>query len=387
MDFDFPRYYVYILIAIVVIFLFVVTLLLRRNKNTRTRPPDPYVEALKKLIGHDLGAAYSLLQQAVKRGNAPTDAYIKLGELLRENGEVVKALQIHQSLTVKTNLTRDEKAELFKNIALDYSQLGKPARAAGILESAIKTSHFKQAEMISLLAGQYHKLGQTDKAFDTLRELKRLDQINDRELALYLASAGENSLAAEDVKTARKYLQKALKLDPDCPTALFVLGDLEAKNGRGEEAIGLWKKTALASEDLAGPALEHLQKILFNEGKFGELEQINLDILARRAGDEAASLALAQFYQKQGREDDALQLLEEFTAGNQDSMGATVLLTSLYSKRGDHETLESFLNQAINRDITDRGFVCSSCNHKNMVMRWHCPECNSFDSFNSDHAD
>ena len=166
-----------------------------------------------------------------------------------------------------------------------------------------------------------------------------------------------------------------------------MLGDLEVKNGRGEEAIKLWKQTALASQDLAGPALDHLQKILFTEGKFGELEQINLDILARRSGDEAATLALALFYQKQGREDDALHLLEEFTAGNRNSMGAIVLLTFLYSKRGDNETLELFLNQAINRDETVRHFVCGSCNHKDAVMRWHCPECNSFDSFSSAHVE
>jgi lipopolysaccharide biosynthesis regulator YciM len=125
---------------------------------------------------------------------------------------------------------------------------------------------------------------------------------------------------------------------------------------------------------------------LFNEGRFSELEQINLDILARRPGDETASLALAQFYQKQGRQDDALQLLEDFCDGPRSSLGISVLLTSIYAQRGDSDRVESFLNKMISRGGAVLEYKCAQCNHREPLMRWHCPECNTFDSYNSAHA-
>jgi lipopolysaccharide biosynthesis regulator YciM len=387
MDSYLANNYIYILAVAILIFLLILVLAARHRQAARPPRQDPYVEALKKMLDQDSKTAFTLLQQAVKRGNAPTDAYIRLGELLRENGQPIKALQIHQSLTVKSNLGRAEKMELSKNIAQDYARLGKADRAAEVLESALRSSHLKQANILLLLSGLYQKLGQIDKAYETLRELKHLEQVDDRKIALFLATAGEKNLAGGDFRTARKYLQKAIKHDPACPTALFVLGDLEEKSDRGDEAIGSWKQAALASEELTGPVLERLQRILFAEGKFGELEQIILDIMNRRNGDEAATMALALFYQKQGRDDDALQLLEEFDALDRQSLGAAVLLTFLYARHSDNDILKSFISRAVNRGTAVRNYVCRSCDHRESVMRWHCPECNAFDSFTSTHAD
>jgi len=92
---------------------------LRRQRNRGTRIISPYVEGLTHLISGDTGAAYDRLQSAVRSGNAPADAYIRLGRLLRERGDAGKALQIHKGLTVKADLTRSEKLDLFVKIAED----------------------------------------------------------------------------------------------------------------------------------------------------------------------------------------------------------------------------------------------------------------------------
>ncbi len=382
---DLSPYYIYILIAAAAVFT-VSLIYFIRKRRTVSPSDDPYIDALKKLIDRDKKAAFMLLQQAVKRGNAPTDAYIKLGELLRESGEAGKALQIHQSLTVKTNLSKEEKAELYRNLAEDYASLGRSDRAVKVLESAVRNSGIRDPQTYSQLAKQHHLLGEYDKAFDCLKDLKRIGSINNRELALYLTSSAEHLVESEDPKEARKLLQRALKLDPNCPPALLTLGNLEETVGRGDEAIQLWKQVAAVSPELAGTALQNLEKTLFQKGRFGEIEQIYLDVLSARNGDEAAILSLSLFYQKQGREEDALRLLEEFHADCPDSLGASIMLTSLYSKLGDGETFETFLGDSINHFTRSKDYICSSCGHETNLMRWHCPKCNAFDSFSSNDA-
>jgi lipopolysaccharide biosynthesis regulator YciM len=383
---DLTNYYLYIILAIVVIVLAVIIALIFRKTRKSSSPLDPYIEALKKIIEGDRNAAFNLLERSVKIGNAPTYAYIKLGELLRERGDAGKALQIHQSLTVRENLAKSDRMELYLNIAEDYSQLGKPEQAVANLESAMKRYSIKEPQIFVSLAKHHNILGQRSKAFDRLKDLKRSGWIDDRELALFLASAAENAGENGDMREAKKLLQRALKLDPSCPAALLKLGDFEEKDGRFDEAIRLWKQAAVVSHELSSTALHHLEKTLFQRGKFGEIEQIYRDVLAERNDDESAVLSLASFYRKQGREEEALTLLEDYLASHSESLGGSLLLSSLYANLRDNETLETFLDESINRLTFQQRYVCSCCGFPAELMRWHCPKCNAFDTFSSNHA-
>ncbi len=374
--------WIYYIIPVVLLIAFVAIALTVQRKRKYEIPYDPYTEALKKLVDGDRETAFTQLQHAVKRGSAPTDAYIKLGELLREQGQAIKALQIHQSLTVKTNLSKRENTDLYVNIAEDYAQLGKPDRSAKVLDAAIRNFHLREPQIYASLAGHYHLLGEHEKAFDSLKELKRFGSIGDRELALYLTSAAEHPIEAGNMREAKKLLYRALKLDGDCAPALLMLGNIE-ENDSPDEAIRLWKHVAAVSPELAGAALQNLEKILFQRGRFGEIERIYQDVLASRDGDEVATIALASFYKKQGREEDALSLLEEFHISHPKSAGSSILLTSLYAKLRNGEMLETFLEDSVKRFTQEERFVCKSCRFETRIMRWHCPKCNAFDSYSA----
>ena len=156
---------------------------------------------------------------AIKSGKAPVDAYIKLGELLREDGSPTKALQIHKSLTVKTDLGKKEKMELFINIARDYSKLGNSEQAVKVLNTATKISGVKDQRLLPMLAREYHVLGKTDESYKCLREMKREGAVGDRELSLYLCTAGEQKEDDDKLKDALKLYKNALKQDPKNPVA------------------------------------------------------------------------------------------------------------------------------------------------------------------------
>ena len=80
------------------------------------------------------------------------------------------------------------------------------------------------------------------------------------------------------------------------------------------------------------------------------MEEIYRQVVAARTDDEGATLSLASFLRKQGRDEEATQLLEEFYDRHPMSVGAMVLLVSLYFNSGSDQ-LERFLQTTEERFV------------------------------------
>ncbi len=316
-----------------------------RQRKPEARRATPYVEGLKALIDGRRDDAQRNLEQAVRSGAAPPDGYIRLGELMRVRGEANKALQIHKNLTVHTELTSAEHVDLSINIAEDYAALGQPKQAIETLQQAIKKRGVRAPAAFFVLARELDRTGDIDGAYDQLRDLKKLGATGDHQIASYLAAAARRKLGEDKTSEAKKLLQRALKHDENSADALLVLGNFEDAQGHSEAAATHWRQAAKLSPDVSRIALSHLERVLFQSGRFGDVGEVYRDILEARPDDEYATLSLASFYRKQGREDDALQLLEEFRSGKPDSVGATMLLTSIYANREDRSAVEKFAEE------------------------------------------
>ncbi len=358
--------------------------IVRRDQQTRsltTRVTDPYIEGLKLLVDGKKPAAFARLQEAIVAGGAPADAYVRIGRMLRENGDAAKALQVHKSLTVKADLTREEKVAVYANVAEDYAALGHPERALQTVEVATRRTGLRDVELTAIAARACHALGRTEEAYEHLKELKKGGGTTDREIALYLVTVAESDTEKGRTRDAKKTLTRALRHDPECAPALVAMGRLEEQADDVIDAIRLWRQAARLSPDLAPVALRSLERALYQRGTFNEIESVYRDVLESRPNDEHAALALASFYRKQGRMDDAMQLLEDYRGTNPATVAGTVLLSSIYAARGDSDELETFLDRSDRMLAREAHYRCAMCGFEAAEMRWHCPRCNRFDTF------
>ena len=370
--------------VVVTLFVLGARWIVRRDKQTRplaARLTDPYIEGLKLLIDGKKPQAFGRLQEAIMGGAAPTDAYVRIGRMLREAGDATKALQVHKSLTVRADLTSDEKVAVYANVAEDYTALGHPERALDTVEVAMRRTGLRDASLIAIAARACHTLGRTEQAYEYYKELKKSGGISDREIALYLVTVAETEGQKGRTRDARKTLARALRHDAECAPALVAMGRLEEQAEDIVDAIRLWRQAARISPDLAPVALRNLEKALYQRGTFNEIEAVYRDVLETRPNDEHAALGLASFYRKQGRMDEAMQLLEEYRGSNPTTVAGTVLLSSIYAARGDSDELETFLDRRDRMLPRDDHYRCSSCGFDATEMRWHCPRCNCFDTF------
>ena len=112
-----------IVIALIVYFYYFFS---RKKKIPRTN--SLYTDALNAMVNGDLSNAISLLKQVVKQDSNHVRAYLQLGNILRnENPE--QALKIHQSLTVRPNLSKDIQIDIHTALAEDYRFLSNYKKA------------------------------------------------------------------------------------------------------------------------------------------------------------------------------------------------------------------------------------------------------------------
>ena len=336
---------IYLVVSLVIVLGAVVSVVWRRRqRRSGVSRTNPYVEGLTHLIAGESASAFESLQTSVRSGSAPTDAYIRLGRMLRERGDANKALQVHKGLTVKSDLTRAEKIDLFVNIAEDYAALGRHDQAVSVLDNAASRLGLRASPVHRVLARESHRMGGYEQAYGYLRELKKAGEIGESDLATYLAQAGASMLESGKEREAKRLLQRSLKHDAECAPAHMALGDLAEQAGDDSEAIARWRSAARLSTTFASKALAQLGRVTFRRGTFSEMEQIYREVLAARTDDEGATLSLAAFLRKQGRDEEATRLLEEFHDQHPQSLGAVVLLMSLYAG-GDTERMDQFLQK------------------------------------------
>lgn len=286
--------------------LFVISRGTRRPKTNT----DPYTTALNQLIHDDWDGALRNLRLAIQSGHTSPDAYIKLGSLLRRRGDATAAFQIHQSLTVRQDLSADERAAVMRCLVDDYRALGQRADALRTLQ---EISELERDTAIHREIAE-EALHSTDfaTAEKAIREAQRQDTALDgAEVGEFLARIAARCLQRERPSEAKNYLQQALKEDGSCERALLLMGDLSYKEGDHESALYYWQKLVFAAAAEGGQLHERLEKVYFDLGKFGDIERVYAQILEKRPRDLQTMLASARIGIKKGEVEEAERLLRQ----------------------------------------------------------------------------
>ena len=149
-------------------------------------------------------------------------------------------------------------------------------------------------------------------------------------------------LQNKDEKKAKKYLEKALRLDPDNSDACMLKGMLAARDKQIDEAITLLNKALeLDAKDKASIYATLAQIYLPSQenpkGDKTEYEKY-LHLYKEAFPTNASAIkALADIYSKAGRNEESLKLKEEYLNLVDTDVGAREAMLEIYKQRGDDE--------------------------------------------------
>ena len=103
-----------VLIIILIIILFIALYPIVRDAVRRRQTVMPaYTEGLTLLLEGEKDAAIEKFKQAVIADTNNIDAYLRLGGLYLEKGEIERAIQIHESLTLRRTLDKSQEKKIY----------------------------------------------------------------------------------------------------------------------------------------------------------------------------------------------------------------------------------------------------------------------------------
>ncbi len=375
------RIIVIAVLACVVVLLSVIVLLQRKKRGRARR--SRYIEALYALIGGRKDDAYTLLASAVRNGENDIDAYIQLGDLMRERGQAEKALQLHRGLTVRPGLSFDDEKAVQLSIAEDLAVLGKIERAVATLETVRKKR--KDADVLAALHRLYHIQRDFESAYGALRELSRIDDsVTPSMRASYLTSVACALIESGDRDRAGKYLDKARKEDRACTEAIYLISGLAMDGGDLDRAARRWEELLSIDMGYFPEVAAKLEKALFESGRFDELEGILSRLLTKYPSDSLLLASLAGFYAKKGEILRGIDLLESERGRIAGDNNLAVALASLYIKNGRTDEALSVLEENGRIPPVPGSWKCGSCGETYDTSLGFCRTCCSFDSIRKD---
>ena len=279
---------------------------------------DRYTEALNMLVRGDSQNAIRLLRDVVKQDTNHLDAYLQLGDILRDEGNSQNAIKIHQSLTVRPGLDDKLQIQIHQSLAKDYLSLNEISLAKKEAEMIlnIDKKEFWATEFLLDLAEKSHDWAQAAHL------IKTLDSNNSdiTRLARFKVYEGMGKFENDDRKGAEQCFNKAIEIAPNFGLPHLYLGNLFSENRNLVKALEHWEQYALLDLKNGSSIYSKIESALFDLGRFSEVEKFYQRALKNNPRNLDALAKIANVLEEKGERQKALDLVEDALTQHEDSI-------------------------------------------------------------------
>jgi len=369
--------------AILLLVIVIVGYLFRsRTREKRKVTSDEYTESLRLILLGEKKQALEKLRLAAIKNTNNIDAYIRIGDILRENGKVENAIKVHRQLVVRKGLSNQERVQVYKCLIKDFEVAKRYEEGLKHIEKILQIDK-KNDWALKKRLKFYELLGQWQKAFESQKQILKLNrEKNNKLLALYKTQKGLALVKEGNEKDGRIAYREALKLDETCVPAYLYLGDSYVSENRRADALTQLTTLTQKIPERAHLAFDRLRQLLFDMGNFSQLETIYQTIQTKNPDNSEVYLALAKLYEKKGDFREALELSLQSLEKQPDSIEARARIVKYYYRLGQKDkAIEHALSWFEQLDTEKNRFICGQCGYKSSEPLWYCPNCKNWDTF------
>lgn len=362
--------------------LFTAALLFFLKKRDRQSAPTLYMDALNDIIEEKYEQALEKLKRVVRTDTDNIMAYIYLGDMFRKLNLPVKASKIHRNLLVRDHLPSGLLTMILHRLILDYRRAVLPAQATEVAERLIQLNRH-DLEAKRLLLSLYEEKEDWDKAFFHRQSLNRWIKKKDQDiLALYRMQSGLVQVSEGREREGRIRFREAIKLDRHCISAYLNWIDSYCREGRYDDALRILKDFMQNNPDWAHLGFDRLKMVLYNLGRYGDIEPLFTMIIRKKPKKPDVYLALIDFYIREGRFEKALDLAQKTIEMFPDHPYCRLAIIQIHKRQQKTEkALEESLELLNSQFHADEMLTCRVCGYETSDPLWRCPKCHQWKTF------
>ncbi|MAV93077.1 MAG: hypothetical protein CMG01_02795 [Candidatus Marinimicrobia bacterium] len=393
-----------VLILIPVIGLLIYFLYYRKLKPHKVNNiREMYAEGLDMLVSGKRIAAYKNFKSIINEDSNNIKAYLRLGQILREGGNAIKALKIHKSLILRKKITNYEKIELHKNMALNYYELDNFDKSIFEAEKILNFEKDNEWAIYHLIT-LYKKNNDWMKATEYLKlYFNAKGNRDNHKLALYKIQHARTEIENNNFEEARNIINKALNIEDDLAIAYYYLGktyskestlvydkaieieknglnsisDKEKYNKYVEDAkdmlsksIPMWIHYLEINPQQSWFVIPLLKDALFSLDRYSELEDIFYKLSEKYPDSIEILAALADYYSTKGDLDKAIDIIEKALKQNKDSILVKLIKFKLNIQKNSENISLNDIDDIIAFILKDTAYQMINDQTTNSDIRW-----------------
>jgi lipopolysaccharide assembly protein B len=343
--------------------------------------PLSYFRGLNFLLNEQPDKAIESFIEVVKVDPQTIDLHFALGSLFRRQGEIDRAIRMHQNLLDRPDLPADKRTMATYELAQDFHRAGLLDRAEELF-TRLDGSSYEHAALGHLIS-IYETEKDWNKAIAATRRMEGLaKQPYFKEIAQYHCELAQAALLQSDTATTDSQLEAAFAAYRGCARATLLSGDACAQQARPADAIALWQKIesqnpaflSLAADRIAdayrrlGQTEQGIRVLRNYQNQYPSLDLLNalFTLTLERDGPEAAAALIKD------------ELARNPTLLGLDRLLEAQLLAAPAERRHDLELVKGLVAQHIKRLGM---YKCDHCGFRAKQYYWRCPGCLKWETY------
>ncbi len=348
----------------------------RRKQSTLS---SEYFKGLDYLLNDEQGKALDVFVKLVESDWDTIDMHFTLGKIYRKNGEMDKAIKIHQGLIARPSLPERYRSKILLELGYDYLGAGWFDRAEGLFKEVLMQDE-KSEEARQNLILIYQQEKDWFKAIDIAVDLYSGNpSVTGPMIAHYYCELAEISKAKGDVSQLENYANKALTYDANCVRASMLLAGQVKATGDDSKAIKIYESIEQQDAESMILVIDSLLECYENLASLDKLYEYLLSLQSRQKNLFLQNVIASVLEKSQGKQA-AIEYLSDKVKHQPSLLGLQKLVSY---KESDIDADKVFADLAAAISVMQKDSVkyrCQKCGFNANTHYWLCPGCNHWNS-------
>ncbi|WP_218243096.1 lipopolysaccharide assembly protein LapB [Comamonas fluminis] len=351
---------------------------LRQVRADNRQAPKAYFKGLNFLLNEQQDKAIDAFIEAVQNDPDTTELHFALGNLFRRRGEYNRAVRVHEHLLRRADLSRPDRDRAQHALAQDFLKAGLLDRAEEAL-NRLEGTQYEGDARLALLA-IYERSRDWTQAAAIVRKMQAANQGDfSIRLAHYLCEDAQTQVARGQLDKAFSQLQQALETAPQAPRPRLELAQLQHRQGQSAQAWESLQALAQNSPTALPLAAGLMVEVAEATGQYQPVH----DLLVKHYEQQPSLDLLQALVALDKKSNDAqapgrTRLVEHLQHEPSLVAAAQWLEGETLAEEQYHDAVQKALNHAT-KPLTR--YRCAACGFEARTHFWHCPGCQSWDSY------